>query len=59
MSKNQTIWQTIAIGLLVVIVDLGVFIVVREVKAVKTQQKTLDSRVTTLEQNTQIIKQIY
>ena len=57
MSKNNKVWQTITIGLLVVVVALAMFIVISEVKAVGTQQEAQESRITTLEQNIQTIKQ--
>ena len=57
MSKNNKVWQTITIGLLVVIVALAMFIVVSEVKAVRTQQEAQESRITTLEQDILTIKQ--
>ena len=57
MSKNNKVWQTTTIGLLVVAVALAFIVVVSGVKAVRTQQNAQESRITTLEQDILTIKQ--
>ena len=57
MSKNQTIWQVVITTLLVVVVALAMFIVVREVKTIRTQQEVQESRITAVEQDIQTIKE--
>jgi len=55
--KSQKVWQIVVIALLVVVVTLAMFIVVREVKAIKTQQEAQESRITAVEQDIQTIKE--